>query len=241
MMEPRRAFASLALALLLAAPLGGAEAQDGRSAVVQIRNNKTGKVGSGFVIRVYPAVGAYILTVAHVVAGDKEPTVTFFGHPDLPMTGGTVRMEGADDRDLALILVNGNIPSSVTALSLASFDAIREGDSVTVLGFPRVLGTPWAVVPGQVLGRRGGRDITIGARIEEGNSGGPVLRGGQVIGIVWSADGQTGYATPASVIRATVDGWGIERLRETSGAFCETLERLDGVAWNRFKDLSHGK
>jgi hypothetical protein len=52
-----------------------------------------------------------------------------------------------------------------------------------VIGFPRTPAVPWAVTPGVVTGQDGEYLVFSGAAAE-GNSGGPVLFNGKVIGVV---------------------------------------------------------
>ena len=59
----------------------------------------------------------------------------------------------------------------------------RVGDEVTTIGFPQTGGS-WLVSRADLSGRDGVDLILSGGAIDEGNSGGPVIKGGKVIGVV---------------------------------------------------------
>ena len=96
---------------------------DGTKAGVVKITTKTGQVGTGFIVRV-ESEEVYIITAAHVIAGDNQPEVKFFTKRNVPVKG--VVSPGAevndDLRGLALVVVQGKdqIPNGVKALSFGS-------------------------------------------------------------------------------------------------------------------------
>jgi hypothetical protein len=77
---------------------------------------------------------------------------------------------------------------------------------VIAIGFGQGQGD-WAVIRANVASIDG-RDIKLDGRIEEGNSGGPILKGGQVVGLITGAQG-FGQATPAAFVELILRGWGV--------------------------------
>lgn len=166
-----------------------------------------GQTGSGWV-----AAPERVVTNAHVVAGVDHPSVR---------VGGTGRPHDASvvafdpRRDVAVLAVPG-----LDAAALPTGDAQEHGDEVAVAGFP--LGGPYDVEPGRVRerltargagvdGRVGAvRDIySVNVRVEQGNSGGPMLSPtGQVVGTVFAkspSDSRTGYVLTLDETRPVID------------------------------------
>ena len=116
----------------------------------------TTTIGTGFIVRL-ESNEAYIITAAHVVAGDAHPNVEFFTRRNVPVTADVLGLEGGDEvRGLALVVVRGteNLPKGITALSLATTGRLSGGEDILVIGFPRNAG-PWAVIKGNISSRQG--------------------------------------------------------------------------------------
>lgn len=208
----RLTFLRLTLLLLaLALPAWAQSPDQQRASVVKVTAKVEGKrkTGTGFLVRVEPEA-AYILTAAHVVEGDNQPEVEFFTRRNVSVRAQTARIEGGDPRGLALLIVHGkaNLPAGIAALPLATGGALGGGEPVTVIGFPQG-GGPWAVVRATVTAREG-RDLTLDGSIEEGNSGGPVLDAGSVVGVITTVQGRFARAVPASLARLVLEGWGVD-------------------------------
>ncbi len=155
-----------------------------------------GQEGSGWVVS-----PGRVVTNAHVVAGMASPRVRVQG------TGRSYdsRVVVFDPRrDLAVLDVRG-----LRAPALREGDQLGRGDGAVVAGFP--LDGPYRLDPARVrtvLSARGSdiygapgtvREVySLYARVEPGNSGGPLLsRDGRVVGIVFAKsldDVSTGYA-----------------------------------------------
>jgi S1-C subfamily serine protease len=127
----------------------------------------------------------YIVTASHVVEGDRDPEVEFFTQRNQLMPGKVLQQEGRDPQGLAALAVQGNIPADVVVLKMNRGGPVRAGDPVTMIGFPDA-GGPWAVTKGEIVGRKA-KSIVFSGAIEEGNSGGPLIHEGQVIGVVTEA------------------------------------------------------
>ena len=166
--------------------------------------------GSGFIIQKKPDELA-ILTAAHVVAGNKYPMVEFFTARGQKVKAEVQEGSELDDRvrGLALLIVREmkHVPQDVNVLSL-SREAVQvsSGESMAVLGLPRGAGD-WAVIHGHMVSRRG-RDLKFDARIDEGVSGGPIIRDGQVMGLVQIIE-TYGQGNPADSIWVFLQGFGI--------------------------------
>jgi S1-C subfamily serine protease len=152
--------------------------------------------GSGWVL-----ARDVVVTNAHVVAGVDEPHVRVAG--DGPSrTGRVVVFDPV--RDLAVL----DVPN-LDAQPLALGSDLSRGDAAVVAGFP--LDGPYRLDPARVRDvitargkdiydqRTSVRDVySLYARVQPGNSGGPLLsRSGKVVGVVFAKsldDDTTGYA-----------------------------------------------
>jgi hypothetical protein len=236
---PRQLVFTIACALFiffLACDLGYADdVQSLKAGVVKITANVNGqaKVGTGVVIR-QEADAVFIATASHVIEGDPKPTVHFYSQPSRLVPATVVGMEGGDPRGLAVLVVREDFPDTLRVLPLNSNLHIESGEPLTVIGFPRRAGAPWAVTEGELVGRKG-RDLVFSGAIDEGNSGGPLLKDHQVIGIVTEASPPFAYAAPAVLVQYAFESWGIRfgvRLRSEpatiSVAYLKDLVRQKG-------------
>lgn len=178
--------------------------------VVKVSGNATqcrrGQQGSGWV-----AAPQRVVTNAHVVAGVTKPSVQIGGvGRRYPAT--TVAFD--PDRDVAVLAVPG-----LEAEPLPTGPRQGHGDSVVVAGFP--LGGPYDLETGRVrdLVSASGDNIykvpgvdrqvySVSAKVEHGNSGGPLLSPtGQVVGTVFAkstTDADTGYALTLDETRTVI-------------------------------------
>jgi hypothetical protein len=181
-----------------------------KAGVVKVtsRLDGTRRTGTGFIVRL-DADAAYIVTASHVVEGDNRPLIEFFTRRNATAEAETARIEGGDPRGLALLVVRGKdrLPAGIGALPLRRGADLRGGESVTTIGFPRG-GGAWAVVRATVVSREG-RDLMLDGSIDEGNSGGPVLMGENVVGVVTLLDGKFARAVPADLASFVLEGWGV--------------------------------
>lgn len=182
------------------------------------------KVGTGFIVRL-EADAAYIVTASHVVEGARKVQVEFFTRRNRPVPARTIGIEGGYPQGLATLLVEDKIPSGLSVLKLTSSLPVGGGDSVTTIGFPRIAGVPWATIPGNIIGRKG-RAITFSGTVDEGNSGGPLIKEGLVIGVVTEVREQFAYAIPALIARYTLEGWGV-KFKEEAKKAAEGAERFN--------------
>lgn len=187
--------------------------EDLKAGVVKITANPLGggqRIGSGFIVGVQSDL-VYVVTAAHVVAGDPMPSVEFFG-----IRGKKVRAEvqegselSDEERGLALLIVKEmeHLVENLTILGLyQEVVQVNSGEPMTVIGLPRAVGD-WTVIHGHMVSRRG-RDLMFDVRIDEGASGGPVIRQQQVVGLVQSIHTYA-QGNPADSIRVFLQGFGI--------------------------------
>jgi formylglycine-generating enzyme required for sulfatase activity len=182
-----------------------------RAGVVRITATPPGenqKVGTGFIVRLERDV-VYIVTASHVVSGDAQPKVQFFAQRDV-YTQATVRhSEGADDvTGLALLVVRGRdkLPSGLTVLTLASGTHVLGNEEIMLIGHPSGAGD-WVILNGNIASRQG-RYLIVDANIDEGNSGGPIIQSGEVVGLVGAVT-RYGRGVTSSSIREYLEGHGI--------------------------------
>lgn len=197
------------LVLATAVPSAAQSIEDLKKGVVKITAQAEGKtkVGTGFIVRLEEDA-VYIVTAAHVVEGDPQPKVVFRGKETKSFLAQVKGTKGKDPRGVAVLVVEGNVPQGLVALPVSSDFEANGGEEVTVIGFPRMPAVPWAVTPGMVTGQEGEYLVFSGAAAE-GNSGGPVLLNGNVIGVVTEVLSQYGYAVPTPIRRLALRGWGV--------------------------------
>lgn len=176
-----------------------------RAGVVRIKStfNDKPRTGSGFVVAV-DGTTAYIVTAAHVIEGDPNPKVEFFTRQNTLVGAQVVKQEMRID--LAVLKVEVAQQPMVLVFETAAKPKV--GDEVVAFGFPQG-GGAWLVSKGNLAGREWPDLIVSGAAIDQGNSGGPLIKGGKVIGVVQAMQGMFARAAPASMVADALEGWGI--------------------------------
>lgn len=213
MMSSRRGMVSLLLVLLLwpwvvGPPRLFAEGiEELKKGVVKITARVEGqqtKVGTGFIVSAEEDA-AYIVTASHVIGSDPQPEVEFFTKPYQTFKAKVIATEGASDNGLAALLVQMKVPKGTVALGLDTTARLSGGEAVSSIGFPRRR-EAWAVTSGTISGIKN-RQITVQAPIEEGNSGGPLLLNGRVVGVVTQSAGTFGQAEPVPSLQLLLNSW----------------------------------
>jgi S1-C subfamily serine protease len=163
--------------------------------------------GTGFVY-----APQHVMTNAHVVAGVRDPTVAV-GGVGRRIPGRVVLFDS--DRDVAVLYV-----PDLDAPPLDFDYGGARRDSGVVAGFP--LNGPYHVEKARIrqqINARGpniydsgvvDREVySIFAKVEPGNSGGPLLSsGGKIYGLIFAksvTDSETGYALTANEIRSDAE------------------------------------
>lgn len=210
MVKPLTAISSVLLHLGFLSPGFGQDIENLKKGVVKITAEVEGKrkLGTGFIVQ-KEEDAIYIVTASHVVEGARQIQVEFFTHVHRTFSAKVLGIEGGDPQGLAALLVVDKAPPGLVALPLGNIDDLSGGEPATTIGFPRVTGVAWAVIKGSIMGRKG-QYIDVSMPLDEGNSGGPLIVEGQVIGIVTAVIGQYGRAVPAIIARYILDGWGIK-------------------------------
>lgn len=182
---------------------------DLKKGVVRVTAQSEGlhRTGTGFIVRL-DKHAAYIVTAAHVVEGDSKPKVTFFTDTLHSYQTKIIGLEGGNPKGLAALFVEGQLPSGLRELRLDTTAQVTGGEQVTLIGFPLPAAIPWTVTNGNISGLNG-RDLTFQAPVEEGNSGGPLLLNGTVVGVIVEGRGQYGLAVPTEMLTLTLRGWQI--------------------------------
>jgi Tol biopolymer transport system component len=165
------------------------------------------RTGTGFIVR-QETKALSIVTASHVVEGSREINVEFYSDRGRLYPGKVIGMEGGDPQGLAVLSVSGEIPENVLVMKLNPSKAVSGGDPLTIIGFPDA-GGPWAVSKGEIVGRKG-NIITFSGAIEEGNSGGPLLKEGEIIGVVVEANPPFAAAVPSVIVRYFLESWGVK-------------------------------
>ena len=215
----------LGVDLFRAQEIGAQDIARLQSGVVKITakpSSGTTNIGTGFIVRL-ETNAAYIVTAAHVVAGDAQPQVEFFTKRNMPVTAEVLGLEGDDEvRGLDLVVVRGaeNLPKGITALSLAATTRLSGGEDILVIGFPRNAG-PWALIKGNISSRQG-RDVYFSPSVDSGHSGGPVLHSGSVVAMVGAGTQSVGRGVTARSVQDYIEGFGITAQDRTSSASMAT-------------------
>ena len=169
--------------------------------VAEVEGNR--KIGTGIIVQVGVSE-CFIVTARHVIVGDPSPGVFFLSTPNRAVSSETIKMQ--EETDLALIRVNQPCPQDVKPLSLDSDVQLSGGEAFNIIGFPRTSGTPWAVTQAVHSGYNGSL-MTFSGVADEGNSGGPLLAQGKVVGLVTQMFNNIGHAVPAATVRLALQNW----------------------------------
>lgn len=203
--------AVLLFSLFLGATIAQAQnIEELKKGVVRITAQADGKnkVGTGFIVK-FDSESVYIMTAAHVISGDSQPKVQFFSRQEVSARAQVKHAEGGDDETgMALLVVRGkdNVPPGLATLSLATVARVSGGEDIMVIGHPRGAGD-WAVIKGSIAARQG-RYLTVDANIDEGNSGGPIMHSGQVVGLIGGAQ-RYGKGVTIGTVREYLEGHGV--------------------------------
>jgi len=81
------------------------------------------------------------------------------------------------------------------------------GEDMLTIGFPRT-GGQWAVIKGDVTSREG-RNLNLDANIQEGNSGGPIIHNGKVVGLVTARGSNYGSGVTAASAHDYLEGFNV--------------------------------
>jgi outer membrane protein OmpA-like peptidoglycan-associated protein len=194
-----------------------------KKSVVKITSQ--GRQGTGFIVGLMSDT-VYILTISHVVTGDSEPKVEFFGQAR-KFKAETLAIEGQQANGFALLAVTGSIPSDAIPLYVDNKFDLKPGDSVFTFGFP-ISGGDWAYDDLSYSSPVEREILFSGSDMKEGNSGGPLIKRDKVVGVVTSA-GDFAHANSAESIR--------EFLRGAKGGSI-VLEQMGkwGVNWRETYD-----
>jgi len=185
-----------------------------KKGVVRITAQVAGKnrVGSGVIVKVDDD-HVYLVTASHVIEGDPQPNIFFYASPHRAYRARVLGLEGDDPAGLAALLVEGKVPADLVALHLDQSTKVSGGEPIMLIGFPRAEGAMWTVTTGTLSGRKG-TALSFSGTADEGNSGGPVLFQGGVVGIVTQVGAKFNSAVPAVVARFALEGWGVRLTAE---------------------------
>ncbi len=178
-------------------------------AMVLIVGNRGGETlrGSGFIVSLDRDRSiATILTSSHVIAGATF-SVTFYADPNqTPVPVSEVIQLDQENRDgLGLFRVRRDVPPTATALEIMSRDDPfpQRGQSLQLLGYPNM--GPLSTATRGYSGQSNSLYL-VDLGVGEGSSGGPVLSGGKVFGVVTNTTDLQTAAVPFAMIRLFLEG-----------------------------------
>ena len=139
---------------------------------------------------------------------------------------GRVTSIGGDDWDIATITTTEDLPP---ALNLADSSKLSEGQSLTVLGYPRGRYSVSSGILNAFESFDGATNREIArtdAAVDRGNSGGPALTAaGEVAGIVSSVD-VSGITRPGRLLTGTAYRAAMTLPKIPAADWCSPLPRL---------------
>lgn len=193
--------ACLCLLLLHAALASAAQAENLdplKDGVVQVQAGN--KVGTGFILEISDRQ-VFVLSACHVVEGVDEIAVAFYREPQKTFPASVVKNEiDPMERGLTLLRVEVDDTRALVPLTLTRSVELSQQEPVFAIGFYGGGRVPWSVTESTVVGKAEGSLLFVGA-IAEGNSGGPLIQDGQVIGVVTEKGPEHNYARSASDAR----------------------------------------
>jgi len=159
--------------------------------VVRVEN------GTGFIVGNH-----YIFTAQHVISGKKTFNVKFRNGD----TRTAIVINSSESFDVAILKITGKKLSTeiYSEYYFPEKDALEKGDKVFTIGFPS-MGTDWQYDDLTFSGPETERLIFSG-NVGEGNSGGPLIKGKEIVGVIVEADHGHAYAVPISIIRQFLIG-----------------------------------
>lgn len=165
-----------------------AETLKRRLATVRVERQDAG-YGTGFFV-----ARNKVATNIHVVAQPKPVLIRSYDEQTIWNVKGVTAFDV--ENDLVILEISGE----GAPFPLADNDAVKIGDSVSIVGYP---GRRYKVVEGTVRSiRNSDKWLQVNAEIAGGNSGSPVINtNGQVIGVVTGAEEPYGYIVTSNVIR----------------------------------------
>ncbi|HSF11177.1 MAG TPA: SUMF1/EgtB/PvdO family nonheme iron enzyme [Nitrospirales bacterium] len=176
-----------------------------KAGVVKITAINPNRIGTGVIVGVKDRT-AYIATASHVIEGDPLPQVTFYQDRSHSYPAKIQGMEGGNPKGLAALVVEGDLPSGIRPLPFHVEGKLTGGEKVTVIGFPRLVPVPWAVAEATITGLVW-PDLIFTGPVEEGNSGGPLLSNGKIVGLITEVAGSYKYAKPAVIAQYELKNW----------------------------------
>jgi Caspase domain/Trypsin-like peptidase domain len=177
-----------------------------KKSVVKITSQ--GRQGTGFIVGLVSNT-TYILTISHVVGSNREPNIEFFGQPGefkakVLEIEWQQKMDPRGENGFALLVVTGSIPSEAIPLYVDNKFDLKQGDSVFTFGFP-ISGGDWAYDDLSYSSPVAREILFSGSDMKEGNSGGPLIKGDKVVGVVTSVT-NFAHANSAENIREFLRG-----------------------------------
>jgi hypothetical protein len=196
------------------------------AAVVLIRGDNA--EGTGFLVKT--AAGPFVITNQHVIAANPHVQITTSSGQPVTYTG----LQGANDRDLAMIPIQDN-HFSYLALASDLGATVQVGDAVITPGNSEGGGV-MLDTNGTVLAL-GPQKIEISNPVYHGNSGGPIfhVKSGTVIGVVTegqkvdTADAldQASHQNPNSAISGQMRYFGLR---------LDNVSTWEPYTWPRFEN-----
>lgn len=186
---------------------GQGSSWDAAIAKVSVRADLNRTPATAFVVAIQNRT-AFLVTSAHVVAGDDSPMIEFRADPDHPRKANKRNIQGADsDHGLALLAVF-NPPASVRALAPAGGTKPVADEAVWIAGYPNQVGS--FLAPSTKIAAVKGQDLILTLQADEGFSGGPVVRhDGSVVGLIWGHTGSFGVAMVSDLVKLYLEGNGV--------------------------------
>jgi len=165
-----------------------------------------GAAGSGSLVSAPAVGGGLVVTNQHVVG--RQTTATLRWSDGTTARGRVVFTDRAAD----LALIELAAPAHIQPLQIASkAEMPRAGDAVSLAGYgtARRL-TIWpARVQGYAKDKTGRDSIIVRTNAESGDSGGPIIFQGRVVGVLWGGRGHyaAGRRFVMTDVRGTCGNW----------------------------------
>ena len=183
-MKLSTATCQICLLVLLAGSTAPTVAQDldlSKQAVVKVEAE--GRTGSGFIVDIRES-DVVIVTAYHVVGEAGDVRVTFFRDPQVSVPATILsNQHELKNRGLSVLRVPTSDSRGLGSLTFSQDVKPDVGQPAYAIGFYGAGRLPWSSTLATLLGNSDEGLLFTGA-IEEGNSGGPLVQGGEVVGVV---------------------------------------------------------
>ena len=207
--------------------------------------------GAGIVVGIDKNT-AFVLTAYHVIENAQKIQVVFFDKQHIKFAGNGFEKFN-EDLDMAIVIVGPvegrELPDDFPNINLSDISQLKKGDKISAIGHP--LNFEWLASDNTIAKVSDPDDSRMfrftKAAIERGNSGGPVFKKKDLIGMVLKYDSLHAKAVKINDVKQLLDEWRIQtnKLTKTKAPGTdippEDIIKITATGTARLKDQTRAK